>query len=470
MENVISGASRLAASGCAAPCAGGGDFWHIATAHIVCNQGKALTDIKLFCLIGADVRGETRYIKFDRLRLLFEYFRHIGMHCLLVKFDIGTGQKDTHISYEDKLLAAMDRVSPKQYECALNQQAAVAGSDWQQLWSQTPPLSMINKTTPIVPIAPVAAMLSLHRMTTIVANYIHLDLTEAERQQRFALVRRYLSGPADVTQSFERHAEKKLYDLLRLVSAARTKHNLPDSRAVLIMYRKGTVNFRQDSTTAVTEQIQQAAFSKGLVTIRVAVGLSKEELAPDDFDLFNVRDTDEFVDKAYLARLWAKIYNTKEIFGVVGPRTGSLDVAAFQGVNVFCYDEPILEIIAGDRHPSLRRLYSPLYAREQLWQQLLLFQMCGIHNITELDPTSYDETIDRFCRIRPEPLAAWLAGGKCVPEIPCTREAVKVVDYWCQERLENQTIGLKSYNIRKLLDRVIQELKKTQPRKQIAKL
>ncbi|KAJ8110650.1 hypothetical protein OPT61_g6557 [Boeremia exigua] len=458
MNNVINGSEHLIASGCAAPCAGGGDFWHIATAHIVSNHGNAFGGTKLFCFVGADIRGETRYIRLRRLQLLYEYFRHINMQCLLVKFDIGYGENDTHISYEDKLLAKMASFTQKQYERAFEGNAALGGSTWEQIWSGTPAFNGTDiQTPPAIPIPPVIAMLSLHRMTTIVANYIHLDLSEEEKRSRFALVRRYLSGPLDGTQTFERLAEQKLQELRLLVSMEKKERNLPNAKAVLVLYRKGTVNFRQDTPIAIVQQIKDAALRHGIVTIRVAVGLEESELARDDFDLFNVRENRDFVDKQYLAHFWSLVSETGEIFGTAGPRTGSLDVGAFQGVNTFCWDEPILEIIAGDRNPALQKLYPSSYVREQIWQQLLLFQMCGMHNIAVTEPASYVKAVDQFCAIRAKPLTDWLGGKRCIPEIPCTRKAVSLIDYWCRERLENHEIGLQSYNIRKLLKAVSQK-------------
>lgn len=69
----------------------------------------------MVCLIAADIRGETKYIKIGRCELLYEYFRSLELPCVLVKFDIGTGEGETHVAYEDRVLSAMRALTNRDY-------------------------------------------------------------------------------------------------------------------------------------------------------------------------------------------------------------------------------------------------------------------------------------------------------------------------------------------------------------------
>ena len=479
---------QVVIAGCAAPSAGGGDFWHVATAHILCAEFAALgADVaELVCLIGTDVRGETRYIKLRQVRLVHEYLRNIGMRCVLAKFDIGNGDGETHIAYEDRLFSAMARLSQAEYSAMFaNQDTAGEESQscWQSLWDRTGCTdydscvkiepSMIDESSYQHPY--VLGMLPHNSMTTIISNCFHTDLPWMDKRKRFATIRRRLSGDPQIKNAaFITLADRKMTELRSLIGNSCVVHNIKKPKTpfvILILYRKGTVNFRQDTSETIFEQIHSTALNKGFVPIRVAVGLTIEEIEASDLDLFDVRRSDKLVDKRFIARFWSLVSNMEEIFGVIGGRTGSLDVAAFQGVNSFSWDEPMLEIVASPRHPQLKQIYSPTYLHEQYWQQLNLFQMLSIHTIDVLDPESYDAATGRFQTLRIIPLKKWLSGEKWLPSIPATQQSVShvtevffsiyspsrqvdLIERACRTRLENRAVGMTAYNMRQLQERL----------------
>ena len=225
-------------------------------------------------------------------------------------------------------------------------------------------------------------------------------------------------------------ASQKITELQSLITTASEMYSvtgapLKPPKAVLVMYRQGTVNFRQDASDTIWSQISLLVLQRGFVPIRVAVGLSREQLRGDDFDLFDTRRQTAFVKKQYVARFWSLVATLNTVFGVIGPRTGSLDAAAFQGVRSFSWDEPMLQIIAGPDFLHLRQIYPDEYVREQLWQQVLLLGMRGIHSVGTLDPRSWDAETRQFKYLKEDQVIEWLWEKAVTLLIPATRESVR---------------------------------------------
>jgi hypothetical protein len=74
-------------------------------------------------------------------------------------------------------------------------------------------------------------------------------------------------------------------------------------------------------------------------------------------DLFNKRTNAPYpgLEPIVTSRFWNIVASQPDIFGVFSGRTGSVDVAIFNGVNVLWWDEPWLSIAA--REPDTMRWY-----------------------------------------------------------------------------------------------------------------
>ncbi|KAI1481330.1 hypothetical protein F4774DRAFT_424215 [Daldinia eschscholtzii] len=451
-------------AGCPATTAGGGDFWHIATAHIICSKGDALGKADLICLIGADYRGQTRYIRIHRLKILYDYFQSIGLRCVLAKFDIGTGEGESHITYERRLMGEMAKLSRGQYEEMIASQwshGTGAALDWDAIWS----LTGLTQPSPAQTGPTDVVMIQFLQMTTIISNFFHPDLPAESRAERFSIVRHHLAGTYTEEEEgilgSKELAHQKVVELRSLILATREKYGpeFSRSRVVLVMFRKGTVNFRQDVNNDIWEQLINVCLRHGLIPIRVAVGLPPDEVEETDLDLFNVRVTKDFVDKRYIAYFWSLVTEMEDVFGVAGPRTGSLDAAAFQGLNSFSWDGPMMEIICNPEYSDVRPSYSEQYISEQLFQQVLLWGMHGIHSIGTLDPRSLDLAADSFRRLKEEPLSQWLSGQRVSPQIPSpTPEILRLIDEACEAWLSVEGINLRPVAVLNILDSMKSQL------------
>ena len=469
--------------GCPATIAGGGDIWHIASAFALCSEGHIFSKnvTELVCLIGADLRGETRFIDLDRVRAFYNYLRSVGMRCLLVKFNIGDRDNETHAAYEGRLLLAISTLTQADYNSIFAVQHSPAELpilEWQNFWSHTECIdtaacvrreSLVQSQGPIV-----RAMLPWQIMATFVANYIHMDLSQREKQVRLEFVSRRILGDMEVeADALTALVNRKIAELQDLIAASPTAFGAKrrGPYVVLIMYRKSTVNHRQDANETILAQIRAVATHNGFMTIRVPTGITKTHLEDSDLDLFDVRSCEVSVDRRYVALFWRRVAQMEAIYGIVGARSGSLDIAALAGLNTFAWDEPLLEVIAGPEYPQLRRFYPPDYVQHHCWQLILYsIQLCSLHSVGILDPDSFDKITERYRALREGPLSEWLAGRKPYPTVPITQESVRheldihlwelllthcqidIIKEACRTRIESEVRGIHSYNIRKLLE------------------
>jgi len=113
-------------------------------------------------------------------------------------------------------------------------------------------------------------------------------------------------------------------------------------RAVLLNRRTGDLNKQHNTTEGIDAQLQALAAQKSLFVIGIATPRGK----PGDIDLFDSdgksQAKQKFVDKRRTAYFWKKVSELQlqhEVHGLIGGRSGSMDIAAFMGVNAFSWDE-----------------------------------------------------------------------------------------------------------------------------------
>lgn len=107
---------------------------------------------------------------------------------------------------------------------------------------------------------------------------------------------------------------------------------------------------QHNMTLAIFRQIKGAAAAKGLAVVRVGT-YQDESNTPgaswmDDLDTTEDRvvvdlfTPGERANRSYTAWLWLQMSKLPGVSGVIGGRSGSLDVAAFMGNRVLCWDIP----------------------------------------------------------------------------------------------------------------------------------
>ena len=108
-------------------------------------------------------------------------------------------------------------------------------------------------------------------------------------------------------------------------------------KPIVLLSRRATdqENPQHNTTPDQIARITTAADEHGFQVIQVPVG---NQRASGDFELYAA---DEFPSRQRTAALWASIAALQEmgvVHGVVGGRSGSMDIAAFMGVNTAQWD------------------------------------------------------------------------------------------------------------------------------------
>ena len=121
-------------------------------------------------------------------------------------------------------------------------------------------------------------------------------------------------------------------------------------------------------------------------------------------------------------------FENEDVFGIVGGRSGLLDVAAFVGVNCFSWDEAVLDICAGIGDPKWSSYHSKEYLDYQVPQYLRLLQQCSIMSIGLLDPDSFCNTSRNYLRLQKDHLCRWLEGERnAFPAVNVVADVVRLV-------------------------------------------
>jgi hypothetical protein len=136
----------------------------------------------------------------------------------------------------------------------------------------------------------------------------------------------------------------------RRVAALRKSSNRPDARLLLINRREGHENTQHNTSDAQFAALTKWYGEKHLrgrgenvhaqATMGVAVGAQPQD---GDLDLYDQRNPNPPPStKRRTALLWARIADLQKeglVHGLIGGRSGSMDIAAFMGVNAYSWDE-----------------------------------------------------------------------------------------------------------------------------------
>ncbi|MET0404994.1 MAG: hypothetical protein ABW123_21440 [Cystobacter sp.] len=217
--------------------------------------------------------------------------------------------------------------------------------------------------------------------TTILMHHVR----QSGRKKVIEVLREKL--PAGLSKDDQEAMDAKVRQIQEAVRENGGKH------VVLLNRRVGDVNKQHDTTEGVEAQLKKLAAQKNMFVL----GIATPEYKPGDIDLFDTQTLSKgtFVDKRRTAYFWMKVSQLPEVHGLIGGRSGSMDIAAFMGMRAFSWDENL----PGD---------------EQYLRLLQTHPIMSIGHVTKgsrNEQGSYEELVEK-------PVSDWLEKKRVCPKIP----------------------------------------------------
>jgi hypothetical protein len=207
---------------------------------------------------------------------------------------------------------------------------------------------------------------------------------------------------------------------------------------LLVNMRYATHNQEHNTTKAIYTAIKNVAALFKVTLVRIGVSDKKSQL-PDcgwmdalqepAIDLYGVGSRGGApieVDQRRTAYFWSRVAAMKNVVGVIGGRSGSLDAAAFMGVRTFSWDRPRVSESATEQTEYTR-----------LW---IAYPLMSIGH----RPKNED-------RIELEPLKLWLAGFHVIPEADPPRLPLAAVLPVSRFKTKTTALGVAA-NLRLLME------------------
>jgi hypothetical protein len=277
-------------------------------------------------------------------------------------------------------------------------------------------------------------MLHLWASTTITMQYLH---EQGNRSERIKHLQEQLGRISESSSSWVNRARS----LIRKLVGFATKEGIDgknDKRVLLFNYRIGDVNKQHDANIHLLKSITKITKTRGFVVVPLIVGASPEEVSEIKkvtHSILELYEDDIPYDKRYTAAFWAIVANELQdtiVHGVIGGRSGSMDIASFMGVNTCSFDEPVFG----------NKCYDDDDIRKQGGQLLRLLAQHAIMSVVYVDATTlYKKTrtnghkynaykkldkdgVEQWLDRRPSDLHIW---PKLIAEeirVRCTRSVV----------------------------------------------
>lgn len=172
----------------------------------------------------------------------------------------------------------------------------------------------------------------------------------ANKDQVVARLRAGMTGHADAHE--KRWVSKRIKAIRARVKKLRKESGKEDARLLMINRRKGHENPQHNTSDEQFQAItslygrehlgEENAEAHRLSTMGVATGAEPQ---PGDLDLYDMRAAPGKAPPATKRRtalLWARIADLQKeglVHGLIGGRSGSMDIASFMGVNAYSWDE-----------------------------------------------------------------------------------------------------------------------------------
>ena len=292
--------------------------------------------------------------------MTFNFLKDLHLDCLLIVIK-GSGMKNSAI--QAMLYSMDDAFFDKLYA------TQASALDYSQLdWQKTIDLAKSHPDEPLygfVPfhaasadiIAPIPGRRSLHyhAATTAAMMVLANASTRKEKLENLQIglnpTTAAISGERLTTGQVDELAQEKLNDLLKYIKVLTMK----DSHRIIIYNNRGNdVNAQTSSTTEVFAAFKTLVESDPYNMRIVVINTGGPDLGYQPvLDLFNKISNKPFpgLDPMVTCRFWNKLSKVAKdwrVFGMFSGRSGSCDVAAFNGLNCFYWDTPYLELAAYD--------------------------------------------------------------------------------------------------------------------------
>ncbi|OBT78749.1 hypothetical protein VF21_02601 [Pseudogymnoascus sp. 05NY08] len=186
-------------------------------------------------------------------------------------------------------------------------------------------------------------MLHLWTSTAITMQYLY---DSDKRARRIQYLQEQLGNISDTNSNWVQQA-RALADKLVMLATQEGVDRSNAKRVVLFNYRKGDVNKQHDGNMGLLNSVSQFAATKGFVVIALIVNVSPDEvdyLRINNHVVLNLYAQGQYYDKRYTAAFWSIVANELQgtiVQGLIGGRSGSMDIASFMGVNTCSFDEPV---------------------------------------------------------------------------------------------------------------------------------
>ncbi|KFY86855.1 hypothetical protein V498_07368 [Pseudogymnoascus sp. VKM F-4517 (FW-2822)] len=186
-------------------------------------------------------------------------------------------------------------------------------------------------------------MLHLWTSTAITMQYLYKP---DKRAGRIQYLQEQLGNISNTESTWVQQA-RKLSDKLVMLAAQEGVDRSNEKKIILFNYRKGDVNKQHDGNIGLLDFVSRFANAKGFVVVALLVNVSLEEvdvLRINNHVVLELYSRTQVYDKRYTAAFWSIVANELQgvyVQGLIGGRSGSMDIASFMGVNCCSFDEPI---------------------------------------------------------------------------------------------------------------------------------
>lgn len=186
-------------------------------------------------------------------------------------------------------------------------------------------------------------MLHLWASTAITMQYLY---EPEKRARRIQYLQEQLGNTSNINSTWFQQA-CTLRDKLVMLATQEGVDRSNEKRVLIFNYRKGDVNKQHDGNISLLNSVSKFAATKGFVVIALCVNVDIEEvdfLRINNHVVLQLYERGQSYDKRYTAAFWALVANELQgtiVQGLIGGRSGSMDIASFMGVNTCSFDEPV---------------------------------------------------------------------------------------------------------------------------------